>query len=179
MQHNSVQVLHRARQQRKTNPNVQALVLLNCHRAILNFNPGSHVWTSSLAVTLSPRGEICSLGGMFTPSFTPRGEHSLLFGRMEGWTENYTPPPGDNFTPRGQNLPLGPKFAPWGEVKNVPLLAHHEINLYGNGSAELVCFPWKMIYWRQINFNCIDMFLFWTAPISSLLNFSGKFKDAT
>jgi hypothetical protein len=28
--------------------------------------------------------------GMFTPSFTPRGEHSLLFRRMEGRTENIT-----------------------------------------------------------------------------------------
>jgi hypothetical protein len=30
-------------------------------------------------------------------------------------------PPGDNFTPRGQNSPLGSKFAPRGEVKNGPL----------------------------------------------------------
>jgi hypothetical protein len=28
-------------------------------------------------VNLAPRGEICPLGGMFTPSFTPRGEHSV------------------------------------------------------------------------------------------------------
>jgi hypothetical protein len=67
-------------------------------------------------VNLSSRGEICPLGGMFTPSFTPRGEHSLLFRRMGGQTENFTP--GDNFTPRGQNSPwgtnspLGSKFAP-------------------------------------------------------------------
>jgi hypothetical protein len=27
----------------------------------------------------------------FTPLFTPRGEHSLLFRRMEGQTENFTP----------------------------------------------------------------------------------------
>jgi hypothetical protein len=29
-------------------------------------------------------------------------------------------PPGDNFTPRGQNSPLGVKFAPRREVKNGP-----------------------------------------------------------
>jgi hypothetical protein len=40
---------------------------------------------------VNKRGEICSLGEMFTPSFTPRGEHSLLFRRMEGQTENFTP----------------------------------------------------------------------------------------
>jgi hypothetical protein len=40
---------------------------------------------------LAPRGEICHLGGMFTPSFTPRGEQSLLFRRMEGQTDNFTP----------------------------------------------------------------------------------------
>jgi hypothetical protein len=49
------------------------------------------------AWTLSPRG-------MSTPSFTPKGEPSQLFRRMEGQTEN--------FTPRGQNSPLGDKFAP-------------------------------------------------------------------
>jgi hypothetical protein len=56
---------------------------------------------------------MCPLGGMFTPSFTPMGEHSLLFRKMEGQTEN--------FTPRGQISTLGSKFAPRGEVKNVPL----------------------------------------------------------
>jgi hypothetical protein len=44
-----------------------------------------------LGVNLAPRGEICPLGVKFTPSFTPRGEHSLLFRRMEGRTENFTP----------------------------------------------------------------------------------------
>jgi hypothetical protein len=44
--------------------------------------------------------------------FTPRVEHSLLFRRREGQTENFTP--RDNFT-------LGSKFAPRGEVKNGPL----------------------------------------------------------
>jgi hypothetical protein len=42
---------------------------------------------------------------MFLPSFTPRGEHSLLFRRMEGQTENFTP--GENFT-------LGGEIHPWG-----------------------------------------------------------------
>jgi hypothetical protein len=28
---------------------------------------------------------------MFTPSFTLTGEHTILFRRMEGWTENFTP----------------------------------------------------------------------------------------
>jgi hypothetical protein len=38
-------------------------------------------------VNFAPRGVICPLGGLFTPSFTPRGEHSLLFKRMEGRTD--------------------------------------------------------------------------------------------
>jgi hypothetical protein len=76
-----------------------------------------------LTSPLAPRGEICPLGGMFTPSFTPRDECSLLFRRMEGTTENFTPrkylhpqeissPPGNIFTPRGQNSSLGDNFAP-------------------------------------------------------------------
>jgi hypothetical protein len=62
-------------------------------RAILNFTPGPEGITSPLGVNLAPRGKICPLGGMFTPSFIPgpRDEHSLLFGRMEGQTENFTP----------------------------------------------------------------------------------------
>jgi hypothetical protein len=50
-----------------------------------------------LTSSLAPRGEICPLGVKFTPLFTPRGEHSLLFRRIEGRTEN--------FTPRGQLHP--------------------------------------------------------------------------
>jgi hypothetical protein len=53
---------------------------------------------------------------MFTPSFIPRGEHSLLFRRMEGQTENFTcgdkiHPWGTKFTPEGENSPLGDNFA--------------------------------------------------------------------
>jgi hypothetical protein len=51
--------------------------------------------------------ELCPLEGMFTP----KGEHSLLFRRIKGQTENFTPP-GDKYTPRGQNSPLGENFAP-------------------------------------------------------------------
>jgi hypothetical protein len=47
---------------------------------------------------------------MFTPSFTPRGEPSLLFRRME--VTQIISPPGDNFTPRGQISPMGENFAP-------------------------------------------------------------------
>jgi hypothetical protein len=72
--------------------------------AILNFTLGTQ------GLNLAPRVEICPLGGIFTLSFTPRGEQSLLFRRMEGRTEN--------FTPRGQNSPLGDNHAP--EVKVYP-----------------------------------------------------------
>jgi hypothetical protein len=48
-------------------------------------------WGPFLTLPLAPRGEICPLGGMFTPLFTPRGEHSLQFRRIEGRTENCTP----------------------------------------------------------------------------------------
>jgi hypothetical protein len=57
---------------------------------------------------------------MFTPSFILRGEHSLLFRRMAGRTEN--------FTPRGQLRPWGSKFAPKGEVKNGPLALAPRLN---------------------------------------------------
>jgi hypothetical protein len=70
--------------------------------------------TSPREVNLAPRGEICPLGGMFIPSITPRGEHCLLFRRMEGQTENFTPrgqfTPGGQLRPRGQSLPLGAKL---------------------------------------------------------------------
>jgi hypothetical protein len=60
-------------------------------RAILNYTPGPQGITSPLGVNLSPRGELCPIGVKFTPSFTPWGEHSLLFRRMEGRAENFTP----------------------------------------------------------------------------------------
>jgi hypothetical protein len=53
-------------------------LVINSLRAILNFTPG-------------PQGITSPLGVKFTPSFIPRGEHSLLFRRMEGRTENFTP----------------------------------------------------------------------------------------
>jgi hypothetical protein len=44
------------------------------------------------------------IGGMYTPSFTPRDEHSLC---LEEWRcEKRFSHPGDNFTLREQNLPL-------------------------------------------------------------------------
>jgi hypothetical protein len=85
---------------------------------LVYFLPFCYFCTKKNLATL-PRGEVCPLGGMFTPSFTPRVEHSLLFRRIEG--KQRISPPGDNFTPRGQNSPLGVKVCPWGEVKNVPL----------------------------------------------------------
>jgi hypothetical protein len=57
--------------------------------------------------------------GIFTLSFTPGVEHSLLFRRMEGQTENFTP--GDNFTPKGQNSPLGDTFSPLGTTSPLGL----------------------------------------------------------
>jgi hypothetical protein len=137
-------------------------------RAILNFTPGhlgSMLWSQFSAIfcekkliiitsvpgvnftsrgNLGPRGEICPLGGMFTPLFTPRGEHSLLFRRMEGRTENFTPsgitsPLGDKFHPLGTTSPLGSKFAPKGEVKNGPL------SLPQNFSRRAVVRPWMHV----------------------------------
>jgi hypothetical protein len=60
-------------------------------------------WGPFLTTPLATRGEICSLGRMITPSFTPRGEHSRLFRRMEGQTENFTP--RTKLTPGGQLRP--------------------------------------------------------------------------
>jgi hypothetical protein len=62
-----------------------------------------------LAVKLVSRGEICPLRGIFTLSFTPRGEHSLL--KDGGANREFHPTPWIT-------SPLGVKFAPRGEVKN-------------------------------------------------------------
>jgi hypothetical protein len=61
---------------------------------------------------LAPRGELCPIGGIFTLSFTPRGEHYCL-KELRG--EQILSPPG------GITSPLGAKVCPWGEVKNGPL----------------------------------------------------------
>jgi hypothetical protein len=68
-----------------------------------------------LGVKFAPRGELCPLlYVLFTPSFTPRGEHSLIFRRTKGRTEGISPwgitspleanltPGGSHFAPRGK-----------------------------------------------------------------------------
>jgi hypothetical protein len=65
-------------------------------------------------VKFAPRGELCPLGGMFTPSFAPRGEHTPLFRRMGGGKQRISPPVY-NFTPRGQNSLIGDNFDPGGQ----------------------------------------------------------------
>jgi hypothetical protein len=70
---------------------------LGLHPYGANFSPGDQLRVLKtargpfLTSPLPPRGEICPLGKKFTPLLTPRGEHSLLFRRMEGRTENFTP----------------------------------------------------------------------------------------
>jgi hypothetical protein len=71
--------------------NGPCIPILHKLKAIIKFTPGPQGWISPIGVNLAPRGEICPLWVKFTPSFTPRGEHSLLFRRMEGRTENFTP----------------------------------------------------------------------------------------
>jgi hypothetical protein len=56
-------------------------------------------------VNLAPRGDISPLGVMLTPSFTPQGW--TLFCLEEWRGEQIISLPGDNFTTRGQNSPLG------------------------------------------------------------------------
>jgi hypothetical protein len=42
-------------------------------------------------VNLAPRGWLCPLGILFIPSFTPRGEQSLMFRIMKRLTEGLHP----------------------------------------------------------------------------------------
>jgi hypothetical protein len=56
------------------------------------------------------RGELWSLGGMFTPPFTHKGEHYLLFRKTEGQKEGlqsrgYLYPCLSHFCPQGLNRP--------------------------------------------------------------------------
>jgi hypothetical protein len=81
-----------------------------------------------------PRDELGPQGVKFTPLFTPRGEHSLLFRRMEGRT--------DNFTPRGQTHPWG-TTSPLG-VKVCPPEVKLRMGLWHQG---------KCMYAKDNNFN--------------------------
>jgi hypothetical protein len=63
-----------------------------------------------LGVNLAPGGEFFPLRGTFTP---PPGVTTLKC--LEEWSgKQKISPPVDNFTPRGQNSPLGVKVCPWG-----------------------------------------------------------------
>jgi hypothetical protein len=63
-------------------------------------------------VKLTPRGEICFLGGMFTPSFTPKGEHPTVY--LEEWRGKQRISHPGKTTPRGETSPTGDKIHPWG-----------------------------------------------------------------
>jgi hypothetical protein len=74
---------------------------------------------------LGPQSEICLLGGMFTPLFTPRGEHSLLYRTLttvykngvankEFHPQGITSPLGDKNHNWETTSPLGVKGCPWG-----------------------------------------------------------------
>jgi hypothetical protein len=93
-------------------------------RAILNFTPGPQEWNRPLVVNLAPRDEICPLGGMFTPSFTPRVNTLYCLEEWRAKREFHPqgiisyPAPGDKIHLWGTTSALGTKFAPRGEVKN-------------------------------------------------------------
>jgi hypothetical protein len=75
-----------------------------------------------LGVNLAPRGDICPLGEMFTPSFTLSGYY------LKEWRDELRiSPPGDNYTPRGQNSLLVDNFAPGGQ--SLPLGAKLRMGL--------------------------------------------------
>jgi hypothetical protein len=63
---------------------------------------------ASFNTWFAPRGEVCSLGRMFTTSFTPRGEHSLLFRGGE----QIILPQGDKVHSWGTPSPLRAKVCP-------------------------------------------------------------------
>jgi hypothetical protein len=79
--------------------------ICNALRDILNFTPGPQGQTSPLGLNLAPRGEICPLGGIFTPLSV-----NTLYCLEEWRGEQRISPRGDNLTPRGQ-------IHPWGTTK--------------------------------------------------------------
>jgi hypothetical protein len=84
-------------------------------RAILNFTPAP------------PRGErshqgwnLSHRGNVHPFVHPPPGVNNLYC--LEEWKgKERISAPGDNFSPRGQNSPLGDNFTPEAEVKNGPL----------------------------------------------------------
>jgi hypothetical protein len=90
-------------------------------------------------VTLAPMGELCPLKGLFIPSFTPRGEHSLMFRRTKGQTEGLLPW-GDNFTPIGQSSPLGVK------LKTSLSCSRNHIRTFG------LLRPWDLTYISSMDY---------------------------
>jgi hypothetical protein len=95
--------------------NMYNLVLAFIFKVLGNFSLtvqwGQFLTTRNLPLgaNFAPRGEICPLVEMFTPLFTP-GVNTLYC--LDEWRgEQRISPPGDNFTPPGDNSALGSKFA--------------------------------------------------------------------
>jgi hypothetical protein len=92
--------------------------------------PGVEAWTGRSGLGRRPvRPLLDSAANEATQASHP-GQHQFLpyrgtdmyncYWAVQRAILNFTPgSPGVNFTPRGQNSPLGSKFAPKGEVKNV------------------------------------------------------------
>jgi hypothetical protein len=89
-------------------------------RATLNFTPGP------LGMNLSPQGWNLSPRGNVHPIVHPQGWTLSTIKKNGGYNREFHPqgitsPPGYKIHPWWTNPPLGPKFAPRGEVKNGPL----------------------------------------------------------
>jgi hypothetical protein len=87
--------MHRCDLKLEPNPRLPNLQLQCQLRTVFN-NMGL-----PLGGTWPPKSEFYFLGGMFTPSFTPRGEHFSMFIITERGTEG--------LQPQGITLPLGDK----------------------------------------------------------------------
>jgi hypothetical protein len=100
---------------------------------------------------------------MFTPSFLPRGKHYILFGRMEGRTENFIP--RGKFTPKGQFSSLGGQLRPWGQ--SLPLGAKWGMSL----CTKIMNFAavWNCVSWyRTMPNNAKSMFCVLCRPLGLL-----------
>jgi hypothetical protein len=110
-------------------------------RAIFYFTPGPQGWTLPLGMNLSPRGEICPLGGMFTLLFT-------LYCLEECRGGQIISPSGANFTPMGD--PQGLTSPPWGSPR---ANFTHMVTTLTGGQSLLLGMKLSM-YHQEIGFAC-------------------------
>jgi hypothetical protein len=123
-------------------------------RLVFNYKVCPPGWSLTLGMKLAPKGDLCPLRGMFNPSFTPQ-ERTL--NCLEEWRDKQRiSPPGDSFTPMGQNSLLRDNFVKVQRGQSFPVGAKLWMGLWSFITMPLIC--WTAAVHEAYIWKCFNLF---------------------